>query len=99
MPFELINGVSLHYEDAGKGAAILFLHGYTGSTKDWDNQVSLLSSRYRVIALDHRGHGMSSSPHKEEEYSIPISSHDVYKLLCLLGVKPVSYTHLRAHET
>ena len=86
MPFELINDVSLHYEEAGEGAAILFLHGYTGSTKDWAYQVALLSSRYRVIALDHRGHGMSSGPHEEEEYSIPISSNDVYELLRLLGV-------------
>ena len=86
MPFELINGVSLHYEEAGNGEAIVLLHGYTGSTKDWAYQVALLSSEYRVIALDHRGHGMSSDPHDEEDYSIPISSGDVYGLLRLLGI-------------
>ena len=86
MPFELINGVSLHYEEAGEGEVILFLHGYTGSTKDWAYQVALLSSQYRVVALDHRGHGMSSDPHEEEKYSIPISSNDVYELLRLLDV-------------
>ncbi|MBN2398336.1 MAG: alpha/beta fold hydrolase [Deltaproteobacteria bacterium] len=86
MPFEMINDVSLHYEEAGEGEAILFLHGYTGSTKDWAYQAALLSSQYRVIALDHRGHGMSSGPHEEEGYSIPISSNDVYELLRLLDV-------------
>ncbi|MDO9515163.1 MAG: alpha/beta fold hydrolase [Syntrophales bacterium] len=86
MPFELINDVSLHYEKAGSGEAIVLLHGYTGSTRDWAYQVALLSSEYRVIALDHRGHGMSSDPHDEEDYSIPISSGDVYGLLRLLGI-------------
>jgi len=86
MPFELINGVSLHYEEAGSGEAIILLHGYTGSTKDWACQVPLLAPAYRVIALDHRGHGMSSAPHEEEDYSIPISSGDVYELMQLLGI-------------
>lgn len=86
MPFQLINGVSLHYEEAGNGGAIVLLHGYTGSTKDWACQVPLLAPAYRVIALDHRGHGMSSGPHEEEGYSIPISSADVYELVRLLGI-------------
>ena len=86
MPFELINGVSLHYEEAGSGEVMVFLHGYTGSTRDWAYQVALLSSGYRVIALDHRGHGMSSAPPDEEDYSIPISSSDVYGLMHLLGI-------------
>jgi pimeloyl-ACP methyl ester carboxylesterase len=86
MPFELINGVSLHYEEAGSGEAIVLLHGYTGSTRDWAYQVALLSAEHRVIALDHRGHGMSSAPHDEDDYSIPISSGDLYELMRLLGI-------------
>ena len=86
MPYELINGVSLHYEEAGTGEAIILLHGYTGSTRDWASQIPLLSSKYRVIALDHRGHGMSSAPEEEEEYSIPLSSSDVFELLKLRGI-------------
>jgi pimeloyl-ACP methyl ester carboxylesterase len=86
MPYELINGVSLHYEEAGSGEAIILLHGYTGSGRDWANQIPLLSSKYRVIALDHRGHGMSSAPDEEADYSIPLSSSDVFELLKLRGI-------------
>ena len=87
MPYELINGTSLHYEEVGNGEPVVFLHGYTGSTRDWAYQVAALSEQYRIIAFDHRGHGMSSSPHEEEGYSIPISSNDAFELLQRLGIE------------
>lgn len=86
MPYELINGVSLHYEEAGSGEAVVFLHGYTGSTMDWAHQISLLAKDYRIVALDFRGHGRSSDPEGEQDYSIPIFSNDLYELLKMLSL-------------
>jgi len=86
MPAANINGVSLNYEVTGEGKAVVFLHGMTGSTQDWNNQVSLLSPKYRVVTLDMRGHGKSAAPPGEEEYSIPIFAGDVYALLKLLDI-------------
>jgi len=87
MPIVNINGVDLNYETAGQGEAIVFLHGMTGSTQDWENQISVLSPKYRVVARDQRGHGKSAAPSGEEQYSIPIFADDVFALLRMLDIK------------
>ncbi len=87
MPTAKINGVELNYEIAGQGEAVVFLHGMTGSTRDWINQISVLSPKYRVVALDQRGHGKSVAPTREEQYSIPIFADDVVALLRMLDIK------------
>jgi len=87
MPVANINGVDLNYETAGQGEAIVFLHGMTGSTRDWTNQISILSPKYRIAALDQRGHGKSAAPTREEQYSIPIFADDVFALLTMLDIK------------
>ena len=86
MPVAKINGVNLNYEVSGKGPAVVFLHGMTGSTHDWANQIPVLSPKYKVIALDMRGHGKSSAPRTEAKYSIPIFAEDVFRLLKLLSI-------------
>lgn len=87
MPIADINGVNLNYEVSGQGEAIVFLHGMTGSTQDWTNQFSVLSSKYRCVALDQRGHGKSAAPSGEEDYSMQIFADDVLGLLKLLDIK------------
>ncbi|RJP66720.1 MAG: alpha/beta hydrolase [Candidatus Abyssobacteria bacterium SURF_17] len=81
-----VNDVNLNYEPSGKGEAIVFLHGYTGNSQDWANQIPLVSARCRAIAIDHRGHGKSEAPAMEEAYSIKTFSEDVYALLSKLGI-------------
>jgi len=87
MPVASINGVDLNYEISGQGEVVVFLHGYTGSARDWANQVPVLSPKYRVVAPDHRGHGKSAAPSREEDYSVKILSDDVFTLLNLLNIK------------
>ncbi|MFH1381750.1 MAG: alpha/beta hydrolase [Chloroflexota bacterium] len=82
-----VNGTSLNYESAGQGNPIVFLHGFSGSTQDWANQMKALSPKYRVIAVDGRGHGKSGAPAREEDYSIPVFAEDIYALLKTLGIK------------
>jgi non-heme chloroperoxidase len=58
-------GVRLHLVEAGdpRGPSILFLHGCSQSWLTWDRQLrSELASRYRLIAMDLRGHGSSERP-------------------------------------
>ena len=78
MPIANVNGVNLNYEVAGQGEAVVFLHGYTGSTPDWSNQISVLSPKYRAVALDCRGHGKSATPSREKDYSVQIFADDVF---------------------
>ncbi len=83
-----INGVNLNYETAGKGEkAIVFLHGFTGSARDWVNQMAAFSPKYRVVACDQRGHGKSSAPSREEAYSVSVFIEDVPPLLDKLGIR------------
>jgi pimeloyl-ACP methyl ester carboxylesterase len=56
-----IGGLSLHYLDwGGDGPPLVMLHGLTGHAHTWDHTAAALSERYRVLALDQRGHGDSA---------------------------------------
>jgi pimeloyl-ACP methyl ester carboxylesterase len=58
-------GTRLHLVEAGerRGPSILFLHGCSQSWLTWDRQLrSELARRYRLVALDLRGHGASERP-------------------------------------
>jgi len=55
-----IGGLSLHYLDwGGDGPPLVMLHGLTGHARTWDHTAAALRDRYRVLALDQRGHGDS----------------------------------------
>ena len=52
-----------HYRDwSGEGRSLLLLHGLSSNARIWDLMAPYLSGRYRVIALDQRGHGLSDKP-------------------------------------
>lgn len=49
----------LHADVAGEGPPVVFLHGFLGTSKDWDAVTSLLEADYQVIRVDLPGHGRS----------------------------------------
>ena len=53
------DGGQAHVLELGDGRPLVLLHGITLSTLSWHYQLLDLPRRYRVIALDHRGHGKS----------------------------------------
>ena len=55
-------GVHLHYTDSGgSGAAVVFVHAATGSSRVWEYQAKAFTARgYRVITYDRRGFGRST---------------------------------------
>ena len=56
------DGLSIAYIDEGNGPPIVFLHGVGATKKMWAPQMSMLSERFRCIALDYRGYGESEVP-------------------------------------
>src|SRR5262245_11413571 len=52
----------LHVEVRGSGPAVLFLHGFAGSARNWRGQIRALAGRFRTIAYDARGHARSEAP-------------------------------------
>lgn len=51
--------ISLYHIDAGAGAPLILLHGNGESSDYFAHQTAYFSRRYRVLALDTRGHGRS----------------------------------------
>src|SRR3546814_15435277 len=49
----------LFYTEAGNGKNVMLLHGWTCDSHDWSWQLPALESKYRVVAVDLRGHGRS----------------------------------------
>ena len=63
-----LSGVNVHFVEAGKGPAILFLHGLGGTWRDWSANLPAFAAIHRVMALDFPGSGESDKP--EVPYSI-----------------------------
>ncbi|MBE7483031.1 MAG: alpha/beta hydrolase [Polyangiaceae bacterium] len=58
-----VNGVRLHWVEAGSGPPVILLHGFPETHRSWDLQLPFLVARgYRVIAPDLRGYGESARP-------------------------------------
>ncbi|WP_321390502.1 alpha/beta fold hydrolase [uncultured Desulfuromusa sp.] len=54
--------MSLAYDEAGTGQAVLFIHGYPLNRQMWQPQIAALSAAgFRVIAPDLRGFGESAA--------------------------------------
>lgn len=87
MPLLDRDGVSIYYEDHGRGPALLLTHGYSATSQMWRGQVEALRDSYRVIAWDVRGHGRSDSPEKIEEYAEALTVGDMAALLDHCGVE------------
>jgi pimeloyl-ACP methyl ester carboxylesterase len=57
-----VDGVNLHYLTAGKGPAVILLHGYTQTSRMWRPIIPLLAAKFTVIAPDLPGIGDSEIP-------------------------------------
>jgi non-heme chloroperoxidase len=57
--FTTSDGVKLHYLEAGKGPAIVFVPGWTMPGWIWEGQIQHFAEHYHVIALDPRSQGES----------------------------------------
>jgi non-heme chloroperoxidase len=54
------DGVRIHYLEAGRGPALLFVPGWTMPAEIWEPQIAHFSKKYRVVAIDPRSQGQSS---------------------------------------
>jgi 3-oxoadipate enol-lactonase len=85
MTFVRLPGLNLHYQQHGRGEALLLLHGLGSSSHDWEFQVPDFAKHFRVIAPCLRGFGDSDKP--PGPYSIAQYASDVVALLDHLGVE------------
>ena len=77
------SGVVLHVRQAGRGPAVLLLHGFPDSSELWHDVTPLLvAAGFRVIAPDLRGFGQSEAPASVGDYAL---GHVVADLRTLIG--------------
>lgn len=55
-----MNAKLINYVECGTGPALLLIHGWGMDHTVWNRCIPVLSKRFRVIAVDLRGHGRSS---------------------------------------
>ncbi|MDH3321130.1 MAG: alpha/beta hydrolase [Betaproteobacteria bacterium] len=75
------DGVKLHYEEAGSGTPIVFVHEFAGDLRSWEPQFAHFSRRYRCIAYNARGYPPSDVPEGMERYSQDLARDDVLAVL------------------
>lgn len=78
-------GLTLGYREWGRadGPVAILLHGLEGAADDWSLVGPGLGKRFRVIALDARGHGQSDWA---SSYELTDFCDDVLKMMDALGV-------------
>lgn len=73
----------------GRQPPLVLLHGFTGSSADFDDVVEELARDREVITLDHRGHGDSTKFGTEAAYSLAMLTSDAVRFLEALGLEIV----------
>lgn len=82
------DGVRLQYLEAGSGQPLVLIPGWSQTAEQFRYQLDGLSERYRVIALDMRGHGQSDKP--DHGYRIARLAKDVFDVLEALELSEVA---------
>ena len=54
------NGIEINYEVEGNGPWITLSHSLACNLHMWDDQMELLTKRFKVLRFDTRGHGQST---------------------------------------
>jgi len=57
-----VNGARIHYERAGSGFPVIFLHAGIADSRMWEPEVEAFAKHFDVIRPDQRGFGQSDLP-------------------------------------
>ncbi|MDE7266504.1 MAG: alpha/beta hydrolase [Lachnospiraceae bacterium] len=76
--------IALYYQEKGNKEPFILLHGNGENGTYFKHQIDYFSDRYRVIALDTRGHG--KSPRGTAPFTIEQFSCDLYDFMASLEI-------------
>lgn len=83
---EQVNGINLHWVEAGDGPLVVLLHGFPEFWYSWRHQIpALAEAGYRVVAPDLRGYNESDKPAGYDAYLADPLSGDVADLIRVCG--------------
>lgn len=82
-----VNGVELAWEEHGAGErALVLVHGFTGSRRDFAPRVPELAALGRTVLLDLRGHGASTNTGDAASYTLEQLADDLLAFLDATGL-------------
>lgn len=85
MPVIERDGVTLYYETHGSGPALLLTHGFSATSQMWQPQIDALARDHTLILWDMRGHGQSTAPADDTQFTEAATTADMTALLQHLG--------------
>src|SRR3954466_2625964 len=84
--YAIVDGVRLHYVEAGEGPLVVLLHGFPEFWWSWRHQIpALVAAGYRVVAPDQRGYAQSDRPPGWGDYRIWRLAAGVAGLISAVG--------------
>src|SRR5687767_12508196 len=89
-----VNGINVNYtlEGPASGPVVTMSNSLASNLSMWDPQVSALTSRYRVLRYNTRGHGGTEA--SAGPYSLDELTEDVRALLQALGIARTHFVGL-----
>jgi epoxide hydrolase 4 len=77
-----LDGLTLHYVEAGSGAPVVLLHGFPEFWYSWRHQIAALADAgFRALAPDLRGYNESDKPTGIGSYRLEILVEDVARFI------------------
>lgn len=83
--FVLFKNAKIHFNDCGKGEAIVLLHGFLENSTMWREFIPQWSKQNRIISIDLLGHGQTESI--GYIHSMELMAEAVAKVLAHLKIK------------
>lgn len=83
------DGVRLHYFEAGEGPDMLLVPGWSQTAATWRHQIVEFSRTHHVVAVDHRGHGLSDRP--DHGYRVARLVADLHDLILALNLNDITW--------
>ena len=85
------DNIRLHYEEAGQGTPIVFVHEFAGDWRAWEPQMRHFSRRHRCITYSARGYIPSDVPKDVSAYS---QEHAVQDILAVMDAAKIERAHI-----
>ncbi|MGH6672799.1 MAG: alpha/beta fold hydrolase [Xanthobacteraceae bacterium] len=82
-----LGDLAVSVTDTGQGPPVVLLHGFACGKRMWLHQIRALKQRFRVIAYDQRGHGLTDAPAAATEYSAGHLARDFVGILDALEIE------------
>ncbi len=82
-----VGDLNFSVSDAGDGPPVVLLHGFACGKRMWRHQIRALKQRFRVIAYDQRGHGLTDAPSAAQRYSASLLARDLVGVLDALKIE------------